>query len=88
MKMHPPKILSHWLLAAGFALASVQALANEVDPGLPEYSKASGVSGNLSSVGSDTLANLMTFWAEEYKRLYPNVNIQIQAAGSSTAPPA
>ncbi len=25
---------------------------------------------------------------EEYKRLYPNVNIQIQAAGSSTAPPA
>ncbi|MDY6828360.1 MAG: phosphate ABC transporter substrate-binding protein PstS family protein [Pseudomonadota bacterium] len=86
--MHPPKILSHWLLAAGFALASVQALANEVDPGLPEYSKASGVSGNLSSVGSDTLANLMTFWAEEYKRLYPNVNIQIQAAGSSTAPPA
>jgi len=46
------------------------------------------VSGNLSSVGSDTLANLMTFWAEEFKRQYPNVNIQIQAAGSSTAPPA
>ena len=40
------------------------------------------------SVGSDTLANMMTFWAEEYKRIYPNVNIQIQAAGSSTAPPA
>ncbi|MGD8616744.1 MAG: phosphate ABC transporter substrate-binding protein PstS family protein, partial [Gammaproteobacteria bacterium] len=47
-----------------------------------------GVSGNLSSVGSDTLANLMTLWAEEFKRFYPNVNIQIQAAGSSTAPPA
>lgn len=59
-----------------------------VDSSLPEYQKASGVSGNLSSVGSDTLANLMTLWAEEYKRLYPNVNIQIQAAGSSTAPPA
>ncbi len=59
-----------------------------VDPTLPNYSKASGVSGNLSSVGSDTLANLMTLWAEEYKRFYPNVNIQIQAAGSSTAPPA
>jgi phosphate transport system substrate-binding protein len=52
------------------------------------YQKASGVSGNLSSVGSDTLANLMTLWAEEFKRAYPNVNIQIQAAGSSTAPPA
>lgn len=59
-----------------------------VDPAVPEYQKASGVSGNLSSVGSDTLANLMTLWAEEFKRNYPNVNIQIQAAGSSTAPPA
>lgn len=59
-----------------------------LDPKLPTYTKASGVSGNLSSVGSDTLANLMTLWAEEFKRNYPNVNVQIQAAGSSTAPPA
>ncbi|MBA4503616.1 PstS family phosphate ABC transporter substrate-binding protein [Marinobacterium marinum] len=59
-----------------------------LDPNLPVYQKASGVSGNLSSVGSDTLANLMTLWAEEFKRSYPNVNIQIQAAGSSTAPPS
>lgn len=60
----------------------------KVDPGLAEYEKTSGVSGNLSSVGSDTLANLMTLWAEEFKRTYPNVNVQIQAAGSSTAPTA
>lgn len=59
-----------------------------VDADLISYNKASGVSGNISSIGSDTLANLMTLWAEEFKRLYPNVNIQIQAAGSSTAPPA
>ena len=60
----------------------------QVDPALPDYTKTPGVSGNLSSVGSDTLANLMTLWAEDFKRTYPNVNIQIQAAGSSTAPPA
>jgi phosphate transport system substrate-binding protein len=59
-----------------------------LDANLPTYTKAAGVSGNLSSVGSDTLANLMTLWAEEFKRVYPNVNVQIQAAGSSTAPPA
>lgn len=59
-----------------------------VDENLPVYEKTSGVSGNLSSVGSDTLANLMTLWAESFKRTYPNVNVQIQAAGSSTAPPA
>ena len=69
------------VLAVGFANAGV-------DQSIPEYTKASGISGNLSSVGSDTLANLMTFWAEEFKKQYPNVNIQIQAAGSSTAPPA
>ncbi len=59
-----------------------------MDENLPVYEKTSGVSGNLSSVGSDTLANLMTLWAEEFKRNYPSVNIQVQAAGSSTAPPA
>ncbi|MGZ8137122.1 MAG: PstS family phosphate ABC transporter substrate-binding protein [Methylococcaceae bacterium] len=69
-------------------VSGVAGAVQSVDPGVPEYQKASGISGNLSSVGSDTLANLMTLWAEEFNRLYPNVNIQIQAAGSSTAPPA
>lgn len=67
---------------------SSMAADDKVDAGLADYTKASGVSGNISSVGSDTLANLMTLWAEEFKREYPNVNVQIQAAGSSTAPPA
>jgi phosphate transport system substrate-binding protein len=71
------------------AITAAAGIANaEVDAKIPAYEKASGVSGNLSSVGSDTLANLMTLWAEDFKRNYPNVNIQIQAAGSSTAPPA
>ena len=67
---------------------AVYAQAVQVDPALPVYQKAAGVSGNFTSVGSDTLNNLMTLWAEEFKRIYPNVNIQIQGAGSSTAPPA
>lgn len=71
-----------------FSSTTIAETAVGVDPQIADYTKASGVSGNLSSVGSDTLANLMTLWAEEYKRVYPNVNIQIQAAGSSTAPPA
>jgi phosphate transport system substrate-binding protein len=68
------------------SLLSFSAFA--LDEKLPEYKKVSGISGNVSSVGSDTLANMMTFWAEDFKRTYPNVNVQIQAAGSSTAPPA
>jgi phosphate transport system substrate-binding protein len=75
--------------SAALAFCATNALAQaSVDENLPAYQKTSGVSGNLSSVGSDTLANLMTLWAETFKKAYPNVNVQIQAAGSSTAPPA
>jgi phosphate transport system substrate-binding protein len=71
------------------ALAVPVSIASaEVDPNLPNYERVSGISGNLSSVGSDTLNNLMTLWAEEFAKFYPNVNIQIQGAGTSTAPPA
>lgn len=85
--------LKSLILGFGFASAALfsgqtAAAPATVDPALPEYAQASGVSGNISSVGSDTLANLMTLWAEEFGKIYPNVNIQIQAAGSSTAPPA
>lgn len=74
--------------ASAFVVGMAPVALAELDPGLKDYEIASGVSGNLSSIGSDTLANLMTLWAEDFKRAYPNVNIQIQAAGSSTAPPA
>jgi phosphate transport system substrate-binding protein len=69
-----------------FGVASAQAV--KVDTDIQPYKKASGVSGNLSSIGSDTLNNLMTLWAEGFKKSYPSVNIQIEGKGSSTAPPA
>ncbi|MBP8884152.1 MAG: phosphate-binding protein, partial [Pseudomonas sp.] len=74
--------LKRLMAALTFAAAGVSAVSAvaAVDPALPTYEKTSGVSGNLSSVGSDSLANLMTLWAEEFKKNYPNVNIQIQAA--------
>jgi phosphate transport system substrate-binding protein len=80
-------IIAMMLCSLPFVAGAAQA-DSALDSKLPVYTRTAGVSGNISSVGSDTLANLMTLWAEEYKRLYPNVNIQIQAAGSSTAPPA
>lgn len=59
-----------------------------VDPDLPTYKRSGGVAGNLNSIGSDTLNNLMTLWAEGFRATYPNINIQIEGKGSSTAPPA
>lgn len=77
------------LLTSGLAGAR-PALAGppEVDPAIAAYAKVSGISGNLSSMGSDTLNNLMTLWAEGFQRQYPSVRIQVEGKGSSTAPPA
>ena len=73
------------VLGSGIVAARGQV---QLDPGLQPYKTVSGVSGNLSSVGSDTLNNLMTHWAEAFSRFYPNAKVQIEGKGSSTAPPA
>ena len=73
---------------AALALASAVQAEVRVDPAIPNYTAVEGVSGNLVSIGSDTLNNLMTYWSEGFRTFYPNVAIQIQGAGSGTAPPA
>lgn len=92
MRSKPPAhtILSLTLLAMAIALPAlaVASEAQRVDPALPSYKAVSGVSGNLSSVGSDTMNNLMTLWSEGFGKFYPNVKLQIEGKGSSTAPPA
>src|SRR3990167_268619 len=59
-----------------------------VDPGIPAYAPVQGVSGTIKSVGSDTMNNEMTLWAEGFKTFYPNVQVEVEGKGSSTAPPA
>src|SRR5690606_20889087 len=88
------KVMNAWLKKTAGALAvaamgiAPAAWADDLDPGLKKYEKTDGVSGNLNSIGSDTLNNLMTFWAETFRTIYPSVNIQIEGKGSSTAPAA
>ena len=67
---------------------TVAAVAVEVDPELPDYTPVSAVSGNINSVGSDTMNNMMTLWAEGFLGHYPSVQVEIQGKGSGTAPPA
>lgn len=88
--MNPvPRIRVVSLVALGvFAVRGWGAPPTPVDAELPSYAASSGVSGNLDSIGSDTLNNLLTLWAEAFKVIHPNVNIQIEGKGSSTAPTA
>ena len=76
--------------AGGSPAASAAGAGGAValDAGLPAYQPTSGISGNLKSIGSDSLNNLMTLWSEGFRSQYPNVRIEIEGKGSSTAPPA
>jgi phosphate transport system substrate-binding protein len=92
MKSRSTRILAAGL--AAIALASVsgarsaRAEAVQTDPAIPVYTATSGVSGNLKSIGSDTMNNLMTLWAEGFYKSYPNVKVEVEGKGSATAPPA
>ena len=79
-------LIAFVVVALGATLARAQAV--RVEASIAPYAKTSGVSGNLNSVGSDTMNNLMTLWGEAFAKMYPNVKIQVEGKGSSTAPPA
>ena len=83
-------LASRPILALGLigTAVALQAQTVEVDSRIQPYQKVSGISGSASSIGSDTMNNLMALWLEGFRRHYPNVRIQIEGKGSSTAPPA
>jgi len=73
------------------ALAASLAAKNAaiaLDANLPAYQAVSDISGQIKSVGSDTLKNEMALWASGFEGLYPGVKIEIESKGSATAPPA
>ncbi len=81
------RFLAQTVLAALVGL-SATAQTVKVDPKVTTYKKVSGISGNINSIGSDTLNNLMAYWVEGFNKNYPNVKIQVEGKGSTTAPPA
>src|SRR5271166_2962217 len=72
----------------GVAALATGAHAVDVDPQLPAYKPVPVGSAQIRSVGSDTLGDLMRNWADEFTKLNPNVKIEVESKGSSTAPPA
>ena len=80
-----PGVAASVLVVGGIALADTPL---RVDSKLMPYKPTTGVAGNIKSVGSDTMNNLMTLWAEDFRKSYPSVKVEVEAKGSSTAPPA
>jgi len=77
-------------LIASFTLTLSQGALGEVkvDPKLPNYKPAPGLSGQIKSVGSDSMNSLMTQWTEKFKEYYKGVRTEVEGQGSSKAMPA
>ena len=60
----------------------------KVDANLPKYKPAAGLSGQIKSVGSDSMNSLMTQWTEKFKEYYKGVRTEVEGQGSSKAMPA
>jgi len=72
----------------GVGLVAAGSAGVDVDPALPVYKAASGISGDIKTVGSDTMVNIVSNWAEAFGKVYPAARVQVEGKGSSTAPPA
>jgi len=89
--MENAKMKKKWIgvvLICGVFAPGVQAQTIAVDEQVASYERVRGLSGNASSIGSDTMNNMMALWLEAFRKYYPSVKIQIEGKGSSTAPPA
>jgi phosphate transport system substrate-binding protein len=84
--LHKPVLATAFVSFALMAAATRGAHA--LDPSLPAYHPVETLAGHLKSVGSDTLGHEMDMWAKGFEKLYPDVKVEIEAAGSATAPPA
>ncbi len=74
-------VLATFLVSTAFAGAAV-------DSALGSYKKGTSVSGSIKSIGSDTMNNMMALWSEGFRAVHPQVKVEVEGKGSSTAPPA
>jgi phosphate transport system substrate-binding protein len=79
--------LSVFVTAVAADMAVIN-MASALDATLPNYQAVGALTGEIKSVGSDTLNNEMTAWAEGFKAKYPGVTFEIEGKGSATAPAA
>ena len=86
----PMKSILLSLLILSQCIFPTTLVADDSEPSdvLPSYSRVKSLQGSINSIGSDTLTNLMTFWSQKFHEYYPQVTVEVEGKGSSTAPPA
>jgi phosphate transport system substrate-binding protein len=87
LPLYKRRLMNQQTFAAAIVAAfTVTSAAVALDASLSAYQPVTLLSGQLKSVGSDTLGNEMEGWAKGFMALYPEVKIEVEAKGSATAP--
>ena len=68
--------------------AFTETLKAPLDPQIPEYSPVGKLSGEIRSIGADTMDTLMKYWIEDFTKIYPDVHFTVESKGSVTSIPA
>lgn len=74
--------------AKGAAMPTADPARPVVDPKIGDYVHAGDVSGSVRAVGSSTLSNLLNRWVQDFRLLYPQVQVEVVGGGSGIAMPA
>ena len=61
-----------------------ETLHAKADPSLPAYVPATDVTGTLTVMGADTMADLMKIWIAGFNRIHPKITFHLEAKGSLT----
>src|SRR5947208_16905925 len=59
-----------------------------IDQDVPYYQRVPELSGTIHSIGSATTGALIWAWAEEFKKIYPNVEFDLKGGHSAAVLPA
>lgn len=79
------RIPRHRVFILGILAAA--GVAAEVDPSLPDYqSPVQPLQGELVSMGSDALNNVMTFLAESFLEQHPKFDLRLEGRGGNPVP--
>jgi phosphate transport system substrate-binding protein len=78
-------MLGLFALSAGLAGANTAYAQAPVVENLPLYRPANDVSGKITLIGSNTMSQLAGGWADSFRQIHPNVEIDIDIRGSRTA---
>lgn len=73
------------LTTASVSLAEAPQSQSAVDPALQVYSRTQGLKGKLTLIGSNTMSQVGAIWGDGFRRLHPDVQVEIQVKGSANA---